>query len=431
MTAETLKPFITPGSVDYVTASHSSTSSVHNRNRRCFLAIAASALVVVLISTLLGITIWHTVRISNLQTEVENLNKVIESMQKRLGLTYLDDLSDLEKEDENNNALIDDMLPDDDDDDDGGDDNDSESNSGEEDDEDEDADYTYDELIKKYSDYEEDDDDDHNNSRTNEDDDDLFDDDDDDDDNLYGDYGKFVESTKEKRQRRRKIRSLSELKEEADEITLETSRPSIQRSYKPLVAAENAERRRSPMRLYSSRRRKFPMIKSDKHLISAKTVISPNNALNEIETTKPAVHFHLTHKLPNHHSSVRVHSYNGDLYIGKPTWTNERESLDTYFHVENGVLTVHEPGLYYVYAQICYHNHHNQNGFIIFHGHKPFLQCLSHIFTNNNSVINTCHTSGLIYLKRDEQIHIQDFHTDRRTHLQEENNRSYFGLIKI
>lgn len=119
------------------------------------------------------------------------------------------------------------------------------------------------------------------------------------------------------------------------------------------------------------------------------------------------------------------------MYIGKPRWTNERDSLDNYFHVEKGDLTVHESGLYYVYAQVCYHNHYSTNGFIIFHGHKPFLQCLINIHTNNNTVINTCHTSGLIYLKRDEHIHIRDFHTDRRTHLVEENNRSYFGLIKI
>ena len=39
-------------------------------------------------------------RISNLQTEVQNLNRVIDSMQKRLGLTYLDDLRDFEKEEE-------------------------------------------------------------------------------------------------------------------------------------------------------------------------------------------------------------------------------------------------------------------------------------------------------------------------------------------
>lgn len=39
--------------------------------------------------------------------------------------------------------------------------------------------------------------------------------------------------------------------------------------------------------------------------ISAKTV-SQNSGLNEVETTKPAVHFHLTQKIPNAHSSVRV-----------------------------------------------------------------------------------------------------------------------------
>lgn len=39
-------------------------------------------------------------RISNLQTEVQNLNRIIDGMQKRLGLTYLDDLRDFEKEEE-------------------------------------------------------------------------------------------------------------------------------------------------------------------------------------------------------------------------------------------------------------------------------------------------------------------------------------------
>lgn len=118
------------------------------------------------------------------------------------------------------------------------------------------------------------------------------------------------------------------------------------------------------------------------------------------------------------------------MYIGKPSWTNELD-VDTYFHVENGVLTVHEPGLYYVYAQICYHNNFAQNGFIIFHGHKPFLQCLNNIYTNNVSVINTCHTSGLIYLRHNEHLHLRDFHTNRRAFLEDSNNRSYFGLIKV
>lgn len=41
------------------------------------------------------------------------------------------------------------------------------------------------------------------------------------------------------------------------------------RSYnppKPIVTVENADRRRSPMRPYSSRRRKFPAFKSGKRI---------------------------------------------------------------------------------------------------------------------------------------------------------------------
>uniref|UniRef100_A0A1I8PRE1 THD domain-containing protein n=1 Tax=Stomoxys calcitrans TaxID=35570 RepID=A0A1I8PRE1_STOCA len=428
MTAETLKPFITPpGSVDYVTTSHSSASSVHHRGSRYLIVIVASAFLVLLVSSLLGHAIWNTVRISHLNTEVESLNNIIESMQKRLGLEYLDGLIDIEKEDENNNALIDDMLLDE-----------EESNSGEENDEDGDEDddddeeddegdddtddFDYDEIMKKFIDFEKEDDDA-----------DADDDDSEEYDNLYEDYEKYQGSTKKTQPGERKTRSIqTPIKEDDtlnDKESLEqqvTRTPSLRKSLsKPtLVAADNADRRRSPLRPSYSRRRKFPAVKS------AKTV-AQEIGFNEVETTKPAAHFHLTHKIPNHHATVRVNSYNGDMYIGRPSWTNERDSLDSFFHVENGVLTVHESGLYYVYAQICYHNPYPQNGFIIFHGHKPFLQCLSNIFTNNNSVINTCHTSGLIYLKRDEHIHIRDFHSDRKAYLEDGNNRSYFGLIKI
>ncbi|XP_075169266.1 TNF superfamily member 12 eiger isoform X2 [Haematobia irritans] len=422
MTAETLKPFITPpGSVDFVKTSHSSASSVHHRSSRYLIAIAGSAFLVLLISSILGITIWNTVRISNLQTEVDSLNRVIESMQKRLGLTYLDDLIDLEKEDENNNALIDDMdmVPEED-----------ESNSGEENDDDDaededetDDDYTYEEMIKKFYDYEETDDDDDT------DDDDINIEEDDD---LYDDFEKFVDSTKKVQPGERKIRSITTINEDtvtdegAEEVTRSPGIRSL-RTSTTFVAADNADKRRSPMRLYNSRRRKFPLVKSAKTL----TLQSQERAMNEVEISKPAVHFHLTHKISHHHSPLRINSYNGDIYIGRPSWTNERDSLDSFFHIENGALIVREPGLYYVYAQVCYNNHYSQNGFIIFHGHKPFLQCLSHINTNNNSFINTCHTSGLIYLKRDEHIHIRDFHADRKSHLEDGNNRSYFGLIKI
>ncbi|XP_036332179.1 protein eiger isoform X4 [Rhagoletis pomonella] len=147
-------------------------------------------------------------------------------------------------------------------------------------------------------------------------------------------------------------------------------------------------------------------------------------------TNTPAAHFHLNRKIPDRYASIRVDSYSGDMYIGHPSWANEID-VDNYFRVENGVLTIREPGLYYVYAQVCYNNTHDQNGFVIFHGHKPFLQCLNTVPTNMPHKIHTCHTSGLIYLKENETIHLRDFHSDRNVILKDVNNRSYFGLIKI
>lgn len=106
-------------------------------------------------------------------------------------------------------------------------------------------------------------------------------------------------------------------------------------------------------------------------------------------------------------------------------------NVDNYFHVEHGVVTVREPGLYYVYAQICYNSSFAQNGFAIFHGDKSFLQCVVHNINHGETLINTCHTSGLIYLHRNEHIHIRDFHKERVTYLREKSDRSYFGIIKI
>ena len=66
MTAETLKPFITPTSVDNYTATHSSAESSSSSSSRCsrscyFLAITASVITVILTTALLGIAVsTHT-----------------------------------------------------------------------------------------------------------------------------------------------------------------------------------------------------------------------------------------------------------------------------------------------------------------------------------------------------------------------------------
>ncbi|KAM7345843.1 TNF superfamily member 12 eiger isoform 2-T5 [Cochliomyia hominivorax] len=423
MTAETLKPFITPtSSKNYVTTDSSATPSPIRRHRgSCyFLAITASVITIILTAALLGITIWNTMRISNLQTEVQSLNRVIDSMQKRLGLTYLDDLNDLEREEENNNALIDDILPDaDGDDDDDDDDNDPENISGDDDEEDEEEDtyYDYEELMNKFKHYQETEDDEEETDSA----DSIG------DDNLYDDFEKFNDS-KRKYQNERKPRSVSALNVDNENLEEKSSqeRQTILRSLKDghvksIVANENFERRRSPLRGNHSRRRKFPLVKS------AKNIAPLTSNTNEV---KPAAHFHISHSVPYHKHRVQIYNHDGDVYIGKPSVTNELD-VDNYFHVDHGVVTVREPGLYYVYAQICYNNNYPKNGFTIFHGEKEFLQCLLNTHNSNISLINTCHTSGLIYLRHNEHIHIRDFHSNRLTYLSDKSDRSYFGLIKI
>ncbi|XP_046811034.1 protein eiger isoform X1 [Lucilia cuprina] len=421
MTAETLKPFITPTSAENYVTTDSSASASHHRRSCYFLAITASVITVILTAALLGITIWNTTRISNLQTEVQSLNRVIDNLHKRLGLTYLDDLNDFEKEEENNNALIDDVLPDADDDD---DDNDHENMSGDddEDEDDDDDDYEdYEELMNKFRHYQETEDDEEETDGV----DSLG------DDNLYDDFEKFNDS-KNKHQGERKARSVSVYDNENFEENSSHQRQHILRSLKgsypkSIVASENFERHRSPLRIHNHRKRKFPLLKNGDSLISAKHV-TPTTA-NVLEF-KPAAHFHINHTIPYHQHDVQITNQKGDVYIGKPSASNEL-NIEHFFKVENGVITVRQPGLYFVYAQICYRNNYPQNGFSIFHREKPFLQCLQNTFSNNVPLINTCHTSGLINLENDDQLHIRDFYSSRNTYLSPKSERSFFGLIKI
>jgi len=118
------------------------------------------------------------------------------------------------------------------------------------------------------------------------------------------------------------------------------------------------------------------------------------------------------------------------MYVGHAT-ANMGNQWEDHFSVNNGVLTVHQAGLYYVYAQICYNDSHDQNGFIIYHGSKEFLQCLNTVPTNMPQKVHTCHTSGLIYLQDNESIHLRDIHQHRQAMLKDHSNRSYFGIIKI
>ncbi|XP_067633038.1 protein eiger isoform X2 [Eurosta solidaginis] len=459
MTTETLKPFLSDPRCVVVSSMRSTPSSKRRSNLP---TVILSALAVILTLVLLGFTIWQFRRISHLETDVKQLEKIIFSMQKRLGITNVDDVGEGGKE--YSHAFIEeptisvndkdgDDFIDNDDDDDNYDDKYSE--------------FDYEEFRKKFNamnydgddmDDEEEDENEQDIVRANggEDDGDADENskeedmDVSDDGDLYNDFSKF-NATLKKKTNTRKSRSIApddavevlekttqakvDIKVGSNEnqsnannqqrrllmLRLPTQREQISEGEieQKNSAKDQTERKRSHRRYMNSRRYKNLIVKNAK---SARQT--------QVTTNTPAAHFHLNRKIPDRYASIKVDSYSGDMYIGHPSWTNEID-VSNYFKVENGVLTVYESGIYYVYAQVCYNNTHDQNGFMIFHGHRAFLQCLNTVPTNMPHKIHTCHTSGLIYLKENETIHLRDFHSDRNAILKDANNRSYFGLIKI
>uniref|UniRef100_A0A1B0C7X5 Uncharacterized protein n=1 Tax=Glossina palpalis gambiensis TaxID=67801 RepID=A0A1B0C7X5_9MUSC len=326
MTVETLKPFITPtsGVDNFSLANHKSnarSSSITQHTRRSYFLInITSALAIVLTFVLLGVTIWHLILITNLrfanenntnsikelQKEVVTLNKIIESLQKRLGIPYLDDLDDFEEEYKNvvgglfpdsydkfkdkdlekentesegedyeeDIVLEEDDLNDNDND---GNDDDDDTDDGTDTDEDDVDDYeSYDDLMEKFRNYEneENNNNDNNDSRIV-------------NDNLYDDFEKYKDSKNKNKQRERKPRALmhedAQQQSGSDDLVedvIPKQKTTIIRPNKSFISNGRHNRKHSPMRHYGSRRRKVPTVKS------GKCVDLYNHFLNLVQKTK-------------------------------------------------------------------------------------------------------------------------------------------------
>ncbi|KAH8354028.1 hypothetical protein KR067_012639 [Drosophila pandora] len=430
MTAETLKPFITPTSaVDDFPAKPAITATAQRRTRQ-LIPLVLGVIGLGLVVAILSLTIWQTTRISHLDKELRSLKRVVDNLQQRLGINYLEELDEFQKEYEN--ALIDypkkqDGYTDEDEDADGmdpdaDDDTDDWNALGEEDDDDDDLgmDYAeYEDMINKLKKEEE---------TTSESSISTTDDGDNtsasssasNDDNVFEDFTSFNASRKKKD---RKSRSIAEVRKDLQSVMANQTEVEEKSSAEAASKESNSPslHHRRRFRHRSSRQRS--LVRKGDSLISAKSVNSPTSRT-------PAAHFHLTRKVPHHQSSIQPTSYNGDMYIGDGHDGNGND-WQQHFSIRDGVLTVHQPGLYYVYAQICYNNTHDHNGFIIFRGHNAFLQCLNTVPTNMVQKVHTCHTSGIINLAEMETIHLRDIHQDRGTVLRNSNNRSYFGIIKL
>lgn len=71
------------------------------------------------------------------------------------------------------------------------------------------------------------------------------------------------------------------------------------------------------------------------------------------------------------------------------------------------------------------------NGYVIEHNGNVQYQCttMTHTGTHGDPKTNSCYTSGLIHLKRDDTIRLRDIGNHRYVLM--DKAKSYFGLIKI
>ncbi|XP_053663748.1 protein eiger [Anopheles marshallii] len=97
------------------------------------------------------------------------------------------------------------------------------------------------------------------------------------------------------------------------------------------------------------------------------------------------------------------------------------------FAFDGEQLTVNEPGLYYVYAQVTYSNEYDTNGFKVLVGDKKHLSCSVHSRGENT---NTCFTAGITEIpNHSTTIAIEDVDHGRQHVMYPE--KTFFGVFKI
>lgn len=157
---------------------------------------------------------------------------------------------------------------------------------------------------------------------------------------------------------------------------------------------------------------------------------------------------HLSSSNPKTGNGLLRHS--GGVYTDwSPSHWVSSMGLDKYINMDaDGVVTVREPGLYYIYAQvgkslpdsftfanlpklqIYYKDEHDTNGFVIEHNTNSIMQCSTMTHTTHRiSKSNTCHTSGIAFLRADDTLKVADLGHERLVIF--EPGKSFFGLIKI
>lgn len=80
--------------------------------------------------------------------------------------------------------------------------------------------------------------------------------------------------------------------------------------------------------------------------------------------------------------------------------------------------------------KVSYSDVHDTNGYVISHNNEAQFQCTTMTHTTTRvTKTNSCFTSGMLYIRNGDKIHIEDIGTRRTVLL--EPSKSYFGMYKI
>ncbi|XP_043285462.1 uncharacterized protein [Venturia canescens] len=94
----------------------------------------------------------------------------------------------------------------------------------------------------------------------------------------------------------------------------------------------------------------------------------------------------------------------------------------------DGRLSVHEPGLYLVYAQIHYLDEHDENGFHVLVNGQPIFQCMVYSPSTGHKS-RSCFSAQITVLQASDRLVLKDVSSARYTLFQ--HDKSFFGLVKL
>ncbi|XP_018392639.1 PREDICTED: uncharacterized protein LOC108771754 isoform X2 [Cyphomyrmex costatus] len=130
-----------------------------------------------------------------------------------------------------------------------------------------------------------------------------------------------------------------------------------------------------------------------------------------------------------HTGNGRARHYNGVFRAWQPSeWVADLGMSRHFTLAGDGKLTVHEPGLYLVYAQIHYLDEHDENGFHVLVNGRPILQCMVYS-PGMGHKSRSCFSAQVTILQAGDHLVLKDIGSARYTLFQ--HDKSFFGLVKV